>query len=63
MTPRYVAQLFEAVGVSRFATLDVHNLAAYRNAFRMPAEHLEANGLLAQWFVSHLRDSARRRFA
>ena len=58
VTTRYVAQLFEAVGASRFATLDVHNLAAYQNAFRIPTEHLEANGLLAQWFASHLRDRA-----
>ncbi|WP_425194992.1 ribose-phosphate diphosphokinase [Paraburkholderia phymatum] len=58
VTTRYVAQLFEAVGATRFATLDVHNLAAYQNAFRIPTEHLEANGLLAQWFASRLRDTA-----
>jgi ribose-phosphate pyrophosphokinase len=39
---RYVAQLFEAVGVDRVVTLDVHNVTAYQNAFRCPAEHLEA---------------------
>jgi ribose-phosphate pyrophosphokinase len=47
---RYMAQLFEAVGVDRVLTLDVHNLAAYQNAFRVPTEHLQAKGL----FVSHL---------
>lgn len=57
VTTRYVAQLFEAVGATRFITLDVHNLAAYQNAFRVPVEHLEANGMLAQWFARHLHDT------
>ena len=47
VTTRYVAQLFEAVGTDRVCVLDVHNLAAYQNAFRIPAEHLEARRLLA----------------
>ncbi|HSJ80246.1 MAG TPA: ribose-phosphate pyrophosphokinase-like domain-containing protein, partial [Thiobacillus sp.] len=42
VSSRYVAQLFEAVGSDRMVTLDVHNPAAYQNAFRIPAEHLEA---------------------
>ena len=50
VSSRYVAQLFEAVGTDRVLTLDVHNLAAYQNAFRIPADHLEARGL----FVAHL---------
>ena len=49
VSSRYVAQLFEAVGTDRVLTLDVHNLAAYQNAFRIPAEQLEAKGL----FVAH----------
>lgn len=49
VTTRYVAALFEAVGTDRVLTLDVHNLAAYQNAFRCGTEHLEANGL----FVAH----------
>lgn len=44
---RYVAQLIEAVGVDSVLTLDVHNLAAYQNAFRCGAEHLEARRLFA----------------
>jgi ribose-phosphate pyrophosphokinase len=42
VTTRYVAQLFEAVGADRVVTLDVHNLAAFQNAFRCRTEHLEA---------------------
>ncbi|MGZ3158103.1 MAG: ribose-phosphate diphosphokinase [Burkholderiaceae bacterium] len=49
VTTRYVAALFEAVGTDVVMTLDVHNLAAYQNAFRCGAEHLEANKL----FVAH----------
>ena len=50
VSTRYLAQLFEAVGTDRILTLDVHNLAAYQNSFRIPAEHLEAKHL----FVAHL---------
>lgn len=42
---RYVAQMFEAVGADRIMTVDVHNLAVYQNAFRIPSEHLEVKGL------------------
>jgi ribose-phosphate pyrophosphokinase len=51
VTTRYVAALFEAVGTDCVVTLDVHNLAAYQNAFRCRTEHLEANPL----FVEHFR--------
>ena len=49
VTTRYVAALFEAVGTDCLATLDVHNLAAFQNAFRCRTEHLEA----APLFVAH----------
>lgn len=51
VTTRYVAALFEAVGTDRILTLDVHNLAAYQNAFRCGADHLEATGLFVEHFV------------
>ena len=47
VTTRYVAALFEAMGVDRVVTLDVHNLAAFQNAFRCGTEHLEARELFA----------------
>lgn len=51
VTTRYVACMFEAVGGDRIVTLDVHNLAAYQNAFRCYNEHLEAQTLFVQHFV------------
>ncbi len=51
VTTRYVAALFEAVGVDRAITLDVHNLAAYQNAWRICADHLEARKLFVNHFV------------
>lgn len=51
VTTRYVAGLFEAVGTDRVVTLDVHDLAAFQNAFRIPTIHLEARPL----FVERLR--------
>ncbi|RZF25660.1 ribose-phosphate pyrophosphokinase [Paraburkholderia sp. UYCP14C] len=56
VTTRYVAGLFESVGAGRVVTLDVHNLAAYQNAFRCNTEHLEANGLFVSWFAPLLAD-------
>jgi ribose-phosphate pyrophosphokinase len=47
VTARYVAQLLEAAGVSQVVALDVHNPAAFDNAFRVPAIQLSAQPLLA----------------
>ncbi|HUH93848.1 MAG TPA: ribose-phosphate pyrophosphokinase [Casimicrobiaceae bacterium] len=55
---RYVAQLFEAVGTERVVTLDVHNLAAFQNAFRCRTEHLEAAPLFVAELAPGLRDEA-----
>lgn len=51
VSTRYVAGLLETVGADRVVTLDVHNLAAYENAFRIRADHLEARRLFAEEFV------------
>lgn len=51
VTTRYIACLFEAVGVERVVTIDVHNLQAYQNAFRCNTENLEARKLFADYFV------------
>ena len=44
---RYVARFFEGVGTDRVVTVDVHNVAAFQNAYRCGTENLEAAGLLA----------------
>lgn len=56
VTSRYVAQLFESVGVDRVVTLDVHNLAAFQNAFRCTTDHLEAKMLFVKYFQTLCRD-------
>lgn len=56
VTTKYVAQLVESVGTDRVVTLDVHNLAAYQNAFRCWTEHLEARVLFANHFAGALAD-------
>jgi ribose-phosphate pyrophosphokinase len=55
VTTRYIASMFEAVGVDRVVTLDVHNLAAYQNAFRCQTEHLEANKLFIAYLAPLLK--------
>jgi ribose-phosphate pyrophosphokinase len=56
VTTRYVANLFEAVGCDRLVTLDVHNLAAFQNAFRCATEHLEAKNLFVEYFAPLVAD-------
>jgi ribose-phosphate pyrophosphokinase len=55
ITTKYVAGLFEACGVDGVMTLDVHNLAAFENAFRCVATNLEAIPLFVGHFARLLR--------
>jgi len=52
VTTRYVATLLEAAGAARVMTLEVHNPAAWDNAFGCEKVHLEARGLFAAHFRS-----------
>ena len=54
VSTRYVAGLLESVGADRVLTLDVHNLAAYENAFRIRAEHLQAKRLFVDEFAPRI---------
>ena len=54
VTTRYVAALFEATGLDRMVTVDVHNPAAYQNAFRIPTVHLSAAPLLVEVLASRV---------
>ena len=56
ITTQYVARLFEAMGTDRFATLDVHNVQAFENAFRIPTIHLEAKASIASYFVPLIKN-------
>lgn len=51
VTMRYVASLFEAVGTDAIVTLDVHNPAAFENAFRCQTVALTA----APLFVAYVK--------
>jgi ribose-phosphate pyrophosphokinase len=55
VTTRYVASLFEAVGTDAVVTLDVHNPAAFENAFRCPTVALTA----APLFVDYVKNTAK----
>jgi ribose-phosphate pyrophosphokinase len=60
VTTRYLAALFEAVGIDRILVMDVHNPAAYQNAFRCHSDHLEATPLFLEHFASAFRDTRER---
>jgi ribose-phosphate pyrophosphokinase len=51
ISSRYVATLFQACGVDRLMALEVHNVAAFDNAFRIPTCRLECAELFAAHFA------------
>jgi ribose-phosphate pyrophosphokinase len=55
ITTKYIAMLLEAVGVDRALFIDVHNLSAVQNAFRMPIDNLETKNLHAVWCAEELK--------
>jgi ribose-phosphate pyrophosphokinase len=57
VTTRYVASLFEAVGTDAVVTLEVHDPAAFENAFRCPTVALTA----APLFLDYSRTLSRER--
>jgi ribose-phosphate pyrophosphokinase len=51
---RYMAQLVESMGTDRVVALDVHNVSALENAFRIPVDHLSALPMMATHFDRRL---------
>lgn len=51
LTSRYLAMLVEAMGIDAVMTVDVHNPAAFQNAFRCPTHSLDTRRL----FANHMR--------
>ncbi len=56
ITTKYVARMFEACGTDAVMTFDVHNRAAFENAFRIPTVNIEAMPLFVQHFARLLRE-------
>lgn len=54
VTTRYIAALMEAVGIDRVVTLDIHNEAAFDNAFRCHTVRLEAAEVFAATLANDL---------
>jgi ribose-phosphate pyrophosphokinase len=52
VTTRYIAGMFEAVGTDDVVTLDIHNPAAFENAFRCPTVALTAAPLFVEYAKS-----------
>lgn len=50
VTTRYIAALFEASGIDAVVAVEVHNPAAFENAFRLPTLHIDT----APLFVPHV---------
>ncbi|WP_129781977.1 ribose-phosphate diphosphokinase [Peristeroidobacter soli] len=56
VTTRYVAAMMEAAGIDRTVTLEIHNEAAFDNAFRHPAVRLDAVDSFAPEIAREVRD-------
>ncbi|HEY0938895.1 MAG TPA: ribose-phosphate diphosphokinase [Steroidobacter sp.] len=56
VTTRYVATLLEAVDVDRTITLEIHNEAAFDNAFRRHTIRLEASDVFAERIAEKVAD-------
>ena len=54
---RYVAAMFEACGVDRLLTLEVHNDAAFDNAFRIPSQNLPGATLFVEYFAAQVAEA------
>jgi len=52
---RYVAAMFEAMRIDRVIAVEVHNMAAFENAFRCPTWHIDSAPMLAAHFAPLLR--------
>ncbi|WP_295803364.1 ribose-phosphate pyrophosphokinase [uncultured Microbulbifer sp.] len=55
LSSRYLASLFESLGTDAVVTLDVHNLAAFENAFRIRTLHLPAQPLFVDFVAERLQ--------
>jgi ribose-phosphate pyrophosphokinase len=51
ITTRYIAAMFEAVGVDRVMALDVHSESAFDNAFRCEAIRMDATATFAEHYL------------
>lgn len=56
LTLAYLARMFEAVGTDHYATMDIHNLQAFQNAFRIANDHLKAENLFVDYVLNNFRD-------
>lgn len=56
ITTKYIAHIFETIGTDRLVTLDVHNLQAFQNSFRIPTTHLEAKKFFVSYFTPLVRN-------
>lgn len=54
ITTRYVAALFEAMRIDTVVVAEVHNLAAFENAFRCPTLHIETMPIFAKYYAEHI---------
>ncbi|SEA19374.1 ribose-phosphate diphosphokinase [Microbulbifer marinus] len=59
LSSRYLASLFESLGTDAVVTLDVHNQAAFENAFRCRTLHLPAQPLFVEYAAERLAGDER----
>lgn len=58
---KYIASMLQSTGLDRALFIDVHNLAAEQNAFKIPIDNLESKNLHAAWAAKRLATSRKIR--
>lgn len=58
VTIRYVAQLLEAIGLSRMIVIDAHSETALQNAFRIPTESLQSISAIVSHLATNVADDS-----
>lgn len=49
---KYMAKTFESIGVDRVITVDIHNLSALQNSFRIPVDNLDCIKLFTDYLCT-----------
>jgi ribose-phosphate pyrophosphokinase len=62
ITTKYFAQALESVGVNRLLTMDVHNLSAFQNSFRIMVDNLEAKNIMSKHIAIDKKSSFENDF-
>ena len=54
LSSQYIARLFEVMGISHMAAVDVHNIQTFENSYRIPTTHIETKLYVIDYLKSFI---------